>query len=253
MAVQYINSRYGKIAYQRNLADKTGASIIFLGGLMSDMEGTKASYLHQYAEDNNLNYIRFDYYGHGESEGSFIDGNISIWKQNTVDIITELANDKVILIGSSLGGWLMNLVIPEIDRKLQGMIGIAPAPDFSKLLMWDTFDNQIKEQLISKGRYDLTKEYNGEEYSYPITKKFIDDGNNNLILNSKIKVECPVRLLHSIDDESVPYTLSVELMNNYDHDDIQLLLLKDKGHSVSDSTSLQIIKASLEEILCRSI
>ncbi|MEM7616919.1 MAG: alpha/beta hydrolase [Pseudomonadota bacterium] len=234
--------------YENNISAES-LTVIFLSGLMSDMNGTKALYLQEFCNKHKLNYLKFDYFGHGQSSGDFIDGTISIWQQNSVDIINNIVKDKkIILVGSSLGGWLMFLItlklLESLDNRIAALLGVASAPDFTKILMWDKFDNNIKNILADKGVYDMPSDY--DDCAYPISMKLIEDGNNNLILNDSLNIiNCPIILMHGMQDMDVPYDLSIELAHHVGSQDVSVELLKNADHRMSSPEMLDKIGDNL--------
>lgn len=235
---------YHKLQYGDSQQSPT---IVFLGGLMSDMEGTKAIALEEYCKKHEYNFIRFDYLGHGESDGKFTDGTISKWKDNVIAVIDNLTEGAVLLVGSSLGGWLMHLAALERKDRIIAMIGIAAAPDFTKDLMWDMFDDNVKEELEEKGIYNMPSEYS--DCPYPITMDLITDGKQNLLLDKDIDLDIPVRLIHGTKDDDVPYELSMKLSERLISEDVQVTLVKKGDHRMSDDAAIQILCRTLEELL----
>lgn len=235
------------IAYHKTNGKKNTPGIVFLGGFMSDMTGTKATALEQWAQKNNQSYIRFDYFGHGQSSGKFTDGTISIWKHNVLTVIDTLTEGPQIIVGSSMGGWLMLLAARERPEKTAAIIGIASAPDFTKNLMWDKMTNEQQKELTTNGSIDLPSDYSDEPY--PTTLELIEDGKKHLLLDSAIEITCPVQLIHGMKDDDVPYTLSVALAEKLTSQNVQTHLIKKSDHRMSSDDDIAFLLKTIEETL----
>lgn len=236
------------IAYHKISGNNDKVGVIFLGGFMSDMEGTKALALESFCKKENHNFIRFDYFGHGSSSKSFTECNISIWLENVLDVIDKLATGKQILIGSSMGGWLMLLAALKRPERISALIGIASAPDFTEELIWDAFSQQQQQQLLEKGLVNLSSEYG--EAPYPITKSLIEDGRNNLLLkDDNIKINVPVRLIHGEKDMDVPASISQRLFDKLTSKDKNLQLIADGDHRMSTPENIKLLYDNLKNLL----
>ncbi len=248
MKTRFLTINKRKIAYSLsiNLPNSNKPIIVFLGGFMSNMEGTKALFLEKFCNKNNLNFLRFDYSGHGKSGGSFKDFCISDWKDDTLGVINGLTNGPIILIGSSMGGWI-SLLVSKTLKNVVGMVCIAAAPDFTKEMIWKSFTQIQKKEIHSKGFVELPSSY--PESPYIITKKLIVDGEKNLIGNKPIKLEFPVRLLQGTSDKEVDLSTALKLLRNIKCDDIELTLVKNADHQFSDFRSLEKIEDKVKEIL----
>lgn len=230
---------------------KTG--VIFLSGFMSDMEGSKATFLEEICRGENIPYIRFDYSGCGESSGEFEDQNISSWKENVLKVIDSFSEvENVILVGSSMGGWLMLLAAIERLERIYSLIGIASAPDFTENLIWQTLSKEAKDEIISQGKYKMPTDYcddpNSEEDNYYIiTKNLIEDGRKNMLLDKgKININIPVKLIHGVCDEDVPYSYSLKLMEQLKTENVEVILKKNGKHRMSDQDDLDLIEETLK-------
>ena len=238
------------IAY-RKLSGKKG-SIVFFSGFASNMEGTKATAIYKFCKENDIALVLFDYFGHGQSSGNFIDYTISDWHKNCVRVVNELTSGRQIIIGSSMGGWLMLLTALHLPEKVAALIGISSAPDFTEDLMLKQLPNKQKEELSSKGIIDFTSEHD-KNCTYKITKNLIEDGKKNLLLNKEIiYINCPVRLLHSVNDRDVPYQTSLKLAEKINSDDVEVRLIKSAGHNMSDSRSLEVLFDYVYELTVNS-
>ncbi|HHS82359.1 MAG TPA: alpha/beta hydrolase, partial [Devosia sp.] len=174
--------------------------VVFLGGFMSDMQGTKAIALEAWARSQGRAFLRFDYSGHGESSGTFTDGTIGAWARDAQTVIETLTEGPQILVGSSMGGWISTILAQRIPEKIAGFAGIAPAPDFTEDSMWAGFTAAQKADLLGKGQVFLPSEYGDP---YPISRALIEDGRDNLVLRAPLPMPFPVRLLHGSEDRDV--------------------------------------------------
>ncbi len=220
--------------------------VVFLHGLMSDMKGTKALAIEEYLKKIGHGYIRFDCRGHGESAGEFQNFGINDWAEDASLILTELTNDPVVLIGSSMGGWSMLLTAINHPEKVLGLIGIAAAPDFTQDILNKLSKENLK-LLSLNGVVEIPSEY--DESPYIISKILIDSGKNNLLLNHEIPITCPVHLFHGFNDEDVPFKTSLKLIKNLKSDDVQLTLVKNSNHQFSKSSDLKLIFNSINKML----
>lgn len=248
MKTKFLTINKRKIAYSLsiNALNPSDPVIVFLGGFMSNMDGTKALFLDKFCKKNKLNFLRFDYSGHGKSSGSFKDFCISDWKNDTLGVINSLINGPVVLIGSSMGGWI-SLIISKHLKNIIGMICIAAAPDFTKDKIWKGFTKAQKKEIKSNGFVELPSSY--PDSPYLITHKLIIDGEKNLIGDKLIKLEFPVRLLQGTSDKEVDLSTALKLLKNIRCDDIDLTLVKNADHQFSNFRSLEKIKDKVKEIL----
>src|SRR5580704_16254798 len=222
------------IAYRR-LAG-AGPGIVFLGGFRSDMTGVKALFLEDYCRRRDRAYVRFDYFAHGQSSGDFADGTISRWRDDAISVIDSLTQGPQILVGSSMGGWIMVLAALARPERVAALVGIAAAPDFTTDLLPNRLSDAQQLELSETGRIVLPSSYDPAGYLY--TKALIDDGNRNLVLRDVIPLTCPVRLLHGMADESVPWRQSLKLAERLDGRDVALTLVKDGDHRLSRDEDL---------------
>ncbi|QOD38326.1 alpha/beta hydrolase [Candidatus Wolbachia massiliensis] len=232
------------IAYRKLQGRK--ASIVFFGGFASNMNGTKATAIYKFCQENDIALVLFDYFGHGHSSGDFTDYTISDWQKNCARVISELTDNKQIIIGSSMGSWLMLLTALQFPERIAALIGISSAPDFTEDLIFKQLSDKQKEALGSKGVIDFTSGH----CTYKITKNLIEDGRKNLLLNKKtININSPVRLLHSINDKDVPYQTSLNLAKKIKSTDVEVHLVKSAEHNMSDHHSLEILFQTIREFL----
>src|ERR1700723_4536349 len=209
-----------RIAVRAREGDLPG--LFWLGGFKSDMRGTKALALDAWAAERRRACIRFDYSGHGESGGDFVEGTIGRWLEESVAVFERFCAGPQVVIGSSMGGWMALLLAREMAKRtgnrasLAGLVLIAPAPDFTEELMWKGFSPQARQDIETKGEWLRPSEY-GEPY--PITRKLIEEGRNTLLLGSAIDVGCPVRILQGAQDPDVPWQHAFALAHRLSADD----------------------------------
>ena len=214
---------------------------------MSDMNGTKAVELERHCRSIGQAFLRFDYRGHGESSGNFEDATISDWLSDALVVIDTCTCGPLILVGSSMGGWIMLLAALARSERVAGLIGIAAAPDFTRDLMWNQFSKETKQILESEGVYYEQSEDVGQPNT--VTMKLILDGQKHLLLDRPIELHCPMRLLHGMKDRSVPWITASQLANKMLSDDVSILLLKDGDHRLSRDQDIVCLTLMLDEIL----
>ena len=234
------------LAYIYNYSSKNKYNLIWFGGLNSDMYGTKAEAISEYANLNNYNFCRFDYSGHGLSSGSFEDFNISDWLNDSINILDNICNGQQIFIGSSMGGWISLLLALKRKKRVSGLVLIAPAVDMTEILMWNNFSDNEKNMISKKGYLEI---FSDEYPPYKITKNLIDDGRKYLLMNQQISLDCPVNIIHGIKDEAVPWDLSIELSKKISSNSITQSFIKDGDHGLSRPTDLEYIFFSIEQIV----
>ncbi len=243
---QYLITPSGReIAYHQSPGASPG--IMFLGGFKSDMTGTKAQYLDQWARNRKQAFIRFDYSGHGQSSESFSDGSIGDWLEDAQQILLQVAQGPQIIVGSSMGGWLSLLLAKNNPKTTKGLVTIACATDFTEKLLLPALSKQQLETISQVGQIELSSNY--QQSSQPITLKLLVEGRNHLLLNDPIPIQCPVRMLHGLADDDVPWNLSLETLNKIDTNQVTLELIKGGDHRLSSSSDLKRIEATLEALL----
>ena len=236
----------GRIAY--HLTEGKLPGVVFLGGFNSDMTGTKAVHLEAFCRDRGRRFLRFDYTGHGQSSGKFSDGTIGDWKRDAITMLDTIAPGKNILVGSSMGGWIMLLAALARPDNVAGLVGIASAPDFTETLIWETSSEVQKKQLREEGVMHIPDCYGQEPY--PITMRLIEEGRKHLLLGDKIKLNMPVRLIHGMQDEDVPFQTSVKLAECLASSDVIVTLVKAGKHRMSEQQELEIIKNAVKSLIC---
>lgn len=223
-----------------------GPGVVFLGGLKSDMQGSKAIFLEDWARRTGRAFLRFDYSGHGESSGAFTDGCIGDWAEDAEAAILTLTEGPQVLVGSSMGGWQALLFARRHPDLVAGLVGIAAAPDFTEDGMWDSWSAAQKAEMERTGQVALPSDY-GEPYI--ITRRMIEDGRRQLVLRSPLVINAPVRLLQGTADADVDMSVALRLLAHMDGPDIRLELVKGADHRFSDDTCLARIEAAIEDVL----
>ena len=230
-----------KIAYRHTKGD--GPLIVFLPGYMSDMAGGKASAVFDWAVANNRSCLLLDYSGCGESEGDFKDGTLSQWRDEVLALIDHVEAKQVVLVGSSMGGWLMLLIGLKLGERLSGMIGIAPAPDFTR---WGFTDAQ--RETIRKNGVLLQPNPYGPEAT-PTWAGLYDDGVTHEMLGEPIAIHCPVRILQGQADTDVPWKLSLKLAEALQSNDVRMTLIKDGDHRLSRDADVALLIDAVAELV----
>jgi pimeloyl-ACP methyl ester carboxylesterase len=246
----------GDGAARRGIAVRAQAGaapgLFWLGGYKSDMKGTKAEALADWAAQAGRACVRFDYSGHGESEGAFTDGTIGRWLADSLAVFEACCAGPQILIGSSMGGWLALLLTRALKRRghegsasIAGMVLIAPAVDFTEELMWKRFSPEIKHELDATGVWARPSQYSAEPYL--VTRQLIEEGRKHLLLGGLIETGCPVRILQGVEDPDVPWQHAVELTSRLASDDVVLTLVKDGDHRLSRPEDIERLIAAVKE------
>lgn len=227
----------------------TGPGIIWCGGFLSDMRGTKAEALAQWGVQSGRRVVRFDYSGHGESSGAFTDGTISRWAEEARAVFDAFAGPQFgpqIVVGSSMGGWIALLLARALGPgRLAGLVLIAPAPDFTEELMWKAMPEEVRRTILTEGVWYRESEYGPPQ---PITRGLIEDGRRNLVLGAPFAVGCPVRILQGVADPDVPWQHAVRLSSCLAEDDVVMTLIKDGDHRLSRPEDLARLIDAIEDI-----
>jgi pimeloyl-ACP methyl ester carboxylesterase len=233
------------LAYCKNEGQQPG--IIFLSGFRSDMNGAKATALEAWCKEQNRSFIRFDYRGHGQSDGDFKDYTIGHWKQDAIHILDKVTDGPQVLVGSSMGGWLMLLAALARPQKVAGLVGIASAPDFTEHLLLDAFTPEQKIELKEHGVVHLPDCMGGE--SYPVTLNLIVESGDHLVLDGPINITCPVHLIHGMQDKDVPWEFSVTLNEKLKSKDVKTTLVDDGDHRMSSDKHIRILIKAVDGML----
>jgi pimeloyl-ACP methyl ester carboxylesterase len=220
--------------------------VLFCGGFTSDMTGTKALALESHCRDSGRQYARFDYGGHGASSGRFEDGTIGDWTADALAIVDQVIEGRLIVVGSSMGGWIMLLLALARRDRVHGLVGIAAAPDFTEDLLLAQATDEQRRQLAADGYWLQPSAYgNGP---YPVTDKLIEDGRQHLLLGAPIPIGCPVHLLHGQRDADVPWETSLRLAERLQSDDVTIELIKAGDHRLSSAPDIARIIGAIERL-----
>lgn len=229
-----------------NRTEGRGPGIVFLGGFRSDMEGTKALYLEQWARKEGRAFMRFDYSGHGQSSGTFAEGCIGDWAEDAVGAISALTKGPQVLVGSSMGGWIALLLATRIPDRIAAMVGIAAAPDFTEDSMWEGLSDVHRAKLMREGQIAQPSDY-GDPYF--VTKRLIEDGRKHLVLRQPLPLPFPTRFLQGTADTDVDQSVALRLLEHATGPDIRLTLVKGADHRFSSADCLLLIEHSIEAVL----
>ena len=245
---EFLETAQGRrIAYEKT--DGQGPVIVFLSGLKSDMEGTKAVHLEAWAKSLGRAFLRFDYSGHGESSGKFEEGAIGDWHQDTLAVIDTLTEGPILPVGSSMGGWQSLLLARARPQRVVGLVTIAAAPDFTEDGYWANFSDDQKAQLEARGYVELPSDY---MEPYHISKRMIEDGRAHLVLRRPLELPFPVRGLQGTADTAVSTETALRLMDHATCPDMRLTLVKDADHRFSDGPCLGMIEEAIIDVLGES-
>lgn len=225
--------------------DGRGPTVVWLGGFRSDMTGTKAEALAHWAAANGRAFLRFDYSGHGESSGAFRDGTVGRWREDALAVVDALTEGPLVLVGSSMGGWIAGLLALARPERLAGMVLIAPAPDFTEMLMWSEFGPEQRRAIEEDGVWDQPSEYGGV---YPITRGLIEDGRRWRLLPGPVPITAPVRFLQGGADEDVPWRHALAFAEAIESADLVFSLIRDGDHRLSRPQDLARLVAAVQEL-----
>ena len=241
----YKLSKTKKIRYLKHYR-KNSDYVVFLHGFMSDLEGKKPKTFLNFAKKNKFGFLAMEYSGHGKSSGKFTNGNISKWTKESYLLIRKIVkNNKIILIGSSMGAWISLNQFSFFKDQIRCFLGIGSAPDFLDKLMWNKFTKKIRNELIKNKIYNLKH----GDYTYPITLQLIKDGRKNKILNKKIKSNINVTMVHGQKDEVVPVSFSRKVLKIFTEGRKKLVIIKKGDHSLSSPKNLKLLKKELKLII----
>ena len=236
-----------RLAYNRT--EGKSPTVVFLGGLVSDMEGTKALHLEGWAKARGQAFLRFDYSGHGQSSGRYEEGCIGEWAEDAEAAISALTEGPLILVGSSMGGWIALLMARRMPERIAGIVGIAAAPDFTEDGLYGSFTDEQKAELARAGKVMLPSDY-GEPYA--ITRKLIEDGRAHLVLRAPLDLPFPSRFLQGTADTDVPQDVALRLLAHAEGPDIRLTLVKGADHRFSTPECLALIADSVADLIARA-
>ena len=221
-------------------------TVVFLPGFRSDMNGDKATALAAFCAERGQACLRFDYSGHGASGGRFENGTIGQWADDALVLIDQQSDGPLLLVGSSMGGWIALLAALARKERVSGLVGIAAAPDFTETLMWQAMTFEQRRTLMDEGVLYAPSQY-GEPY--PITRGLIEDGRKHLLLEAPIPLDCPVRLLHGQSDPDVPWEIALRIAEQLSSEDVQVTLVKDGDHRLSRPQDLALLMRTLAALL----
>lgn len=244
MDVSEITTAQGRrIAYHQTAG--AGPGVVFLGGFRSDMMGTKAIFLQDWARARGRAFLRFDYSGHGQSGGDFLDGSIGDWFEDALAALA-LTTGPQILVGSSMGGWIALLLARAVPARIAGLVGVAAAPDFTEDSMWAEFTAEQRAELIASGRVATPSDYSADPYV--ITRRLIEEGRRRLVLRTPLDLPFPVRLLQGSADRDVPPAVALRLFDHATSPDMRLTLVKGADHRFSTPDCLAAIVAAIDQV-----
>ena len=223
-----------------------GPTVVFCPGYKSDMAGSKATELAAFCAARGQAFLRFDYSGHGISDGRFEDGTIGRWLAEALALIDGLTTAKLVIVGSSMGGWIALLVALARPDRVVGLVGVAAAPDFTENLMWEAMSFAERREIMERGVIMVPNPYGG---AYPVTRALIEDGRNHLLLGGPIALDCPVRLLHGQRDAEVPWETAMRIGERVRGEDVRTILVKDGDHRLSRPEDLALLGQVLGGLL----
>jgi len=232
---QYLATSHGtRIAYHRT--EGAGPGIVFLGGFMSDMEGSKALALEAWAKTEGRAFVRFDYQGHGQSEGAFADGTIGLWAKDALAVLDTLTAGPQVLVGSSMGGWIALKLAKERPHRVRGLVGVAAAPDFTPR-MWADLTAEQHKAVTEQGFVDVPTQYG--DTPYRLTRALFDDGREQRVLTSPLPLDIPVRLIQGTNDPDVPWGGTLEIAEAMPGADVEIILVPGGDHRLSTERDLK--------------
>ena len=220
--------------------------VLFCGGFRSTMSGGKAEYLEAECTRRGQGFLRFDYSGHGQSDGRFEDGTIGSWLGDTLAVLDRLTEGPQILVGSSMGGWIAALATLARPERIAGLVGIAVAPDFTEELVWDRLSDEQRARLTREGLLLRPSDY--DEAPDPITLRLVEEGREHLLLDGPVAIDVPVRLIHGMADADVPWRQSLRLAERITGPDVRLTLGKDGVHRLSRPQDLALLAQELDRL-----
>ena len=242
-------TEHGSQLHYVQLSCKRPLHVVFIHGFRSDKDGGKACFVEEWCRTMDISFVRFDLSAHGESSGNLAHCSVSLWLQDCLAVIDSLTgDDDVIVVGSSLGGWLMLLTALARPQKVAALLGIAAAPDCITQLLYDPLPQDTKEKL-AQGETVMIESSHPDGDPYPITQHLIDDSRAHNLLNAPIDIHCPMRLIHGTHDDSVPFHYSHQILNAVRSDDAALTLIKDGDHRLSEPPHLDWLGQSLHSLI----
>ena len=245
METAYLTTPQGRrVAHVRTPGQ--GPGVVFLGGFRSDMTGTKALHLEQWARATGRAFLRLDYSGHGQSSGAFEDGCIGDWAADALAALDALTEGPQVLVGSSMGGWIALLLAQARPGRVAGLVGIAAAPDFTEDSLWAGMTDAERARLAAEGRIERPSAYSDEPYVF--TRRLIEDGRRHLVLRAPLRLACPLRLVQGTADEDVPPSVALRLFDHAQALDARLTLVKGADHRFSSPECLALMVQTVAEL-----
>lgn len=247
MSVQFIEREAGqKLAYVHVKASASSLpAVMFLGGFKSDMEGTKALFLQNLCEKGGREFVRFDYSGHGQSDGAFTDGTVGSWAEDALYVLDHVVKEDVILVGSSMGGWIALLLMLKRSERLKGVIGIAAAPDFTRDIE-SRMNHDERRMMEQQDRIEVPNEYSDEPYIF--TRALLEDGEQNSLLDRDHQIDVPMVLLQGKLDASVEWSKALEIERCFQGPNTRVIMIDDGDHSLSREQDLELLRQALDAI-----
>ncbi|MFC3712457.1 alpha/beta fold hydrolase [Sphingoaurantiacus capsulatus] len=242
--LRYVDQGDIRLAYRHRAGE--GPTVVFLSGYMSDMSGTKAEALDAWAAAAGRAFLRLDYSGCGASEGAFEDGTIGRWRDDARAVIDAVAPGPLVLVGSSMGGWIALLLAAAMPERVAALVGVAAAPDFVDWGLWADLSEAERETLMRDGRLEQPSDYGDQPYVY--TRALVEDGRANRLLDGPVAYSGPVRLLQGQQDPDVPWRLALDIADKLNSSDVQVILLKDGDHRLSRPQDLSLLTATLDDL-----
>lgn len=234
-----------RLAY-RYSQPRTGLTYVWLSGFKSDMSGSKVTVLEAWAQEQGHGFLAFDYSGHGLSGGAFEDGTISAWREDALAAIEQHTNGQLVLVGSSMGGWMALLAALALADRVAAMVLIAPAPDFTQKLMWPEFSAEQQAEILEQGLTLRPSDYGDP---YPITRDLIEDGKQWALLDEPIALTLPIRILQGMQDPDVPWRHAFKLVEALQSDDVVFSLIKDGDHRLSRDQDIERLVSVCAELV----
>lgn len=233
-----------KMAYCQATGTRARPGVVWVGGFRSDMHGTKARFVADWAAAQGLSSLRFDYFAHGLSSGDFRRATIDRWRDDALTAFDRFSTGPQIVVASSMGGWISNLLIRARAERIAGVLWLAPAPDFTEAMVWNLMPAAVRREILEKGEWL----YRSESDSYPITRKLIESGRNHLVLDKPLFTSYPIRILHGMADAEVPWKRTLDLIETIEGD-VRVTFLKNSGHRLSSPSDLKLIGETLMGLL----
>lgn len=243
--IKYLTTDHGtRLAYRKSEGE--GCGVIWCGGFMSDMEGSKAIALEELCQQMGRPYVRFDYQGHGASDGKFEDGTIGLWQQDAMAVLDQLTTGPQVLVGSSMGGWISLLTLKKRAERIAAFVGVAAAPDFT-LRHWINLTPQQQQDVLTKGKVLIDSDYGPDPYTF--SKALFDDGANNLVMTRPIETDIPIRLIQGTADPDVPWQTALDIADIVTSENTEAIIIPEGDHRLSREIDLSRLKRIVKEVL----